>query len=40
LTPFGLTLVARYRMIEGSVARAARKELLASRADMDAPKRA
>ena len=40
LTPFGLTLVARYRMIEGSVARAARKELLALRADMDAPKRA
>ena len=40
LTPFGLTLVARYRMIEGSVARAARKELLALRAEMDAPKRA
>jgi molybdate transport system regulatory protein len=38
LTPFGFTLVARYRVIEGSVARAAREELLALRADMDAPK--
>jgi molybdate transport system regulatory protein len=39
LTPFGLTLVARYRMIEGSVAQATRKERLALQADMDAPKR-
>jgi molybdate transport system regulatory protein len=29
LTPFGLTLVARYRMIERSVENAARKELRA-----------
>jgi molybdate transport system regulatory protein len=37
LTPFGLSLVARYRKIEHSVESAARKELLALRADMGAP---
>ena len=40
LTPFGLSLVAHYRKIERSAERAARKELLALRAEMDAPKRA
>jgi molybdate transport system regulatory protein len=40
LTPFGLSLVARYRKIELSVERAARKELLTLRADVDAPKNA
>ena len=40
LTPFGLSLVARYRKIEHTVERAARKELLTLRADMDAPKKA
>jgi molybdate transport repressor ModE-like protein len=40
LTPFGLSLVARYRKIELSVERAARKELLALRTDVDAPKKA
>ena len=40
LTPFGLSLVARYRKIEHSVERAAHKELLALRADVDAPKNA
>jgi molybdate transport system regulatory protein len=40
LTPFGLSLVARYRKIENCVESAARKELLALRADMDAPKKA
>ena len=40
LTPFGLSLVARYRKIERSAERAARKELLALRADMGAPKKA
>jgi molybdate transport system regulatory protein len=34
LTPFGLSLVARYRKIERSAASAARKELLALRADI------
>jgi len=34
LTPFGLTLVARYRKIEWSVEIAARKELRALRADL------
>jgi molybdate transport system regulatory protein len=34
LTPFGLSLVARYRKIERSAESAARKELLALRADM------
>jgi len=40
LTPFGLSLVARYRKIEHSVERAAHKELLALRAEMDAPRKA
>ena len=40
LTPFGLSLVARYRKIEHYVASAARKELLALRADVDAAKKA
>jgi molybdate transport system regulatory protein len=34
LTPFGLSLVARYRKIERSAESAARKELHALRADM------
>jgi|SRR5271155_2281064 len=40
LTPFGLSLVARYRKIERSIERAARMELLALRADVKAPKKA
>jgi molybdate transport system regulatory protein len=36
LTPFGLSLVARYRKIERSAESAARKELLALRADIGA----
>lgn len=40
LTPFGLSLIARYRKIEHSAESAARKELLAMRADMVAPKKA
>jgi len=36
LTPFGLSLVARYRKIEQSAESAARKELLALRGDMGA----
>ena len=40
LTPFGLSLVARYRKIERSVESAARKDLLALRADMGPPKKA
>jgi molybdate transport system regulatory protein len=36
LTPFGLSLVARYRKIERSAESAARKELHALRADMGA----
>jgi molybdate transport system regulatory protein len=39
LTPFGLSLVARYRRIEHSVERASRKELLTIRSDIDAPKK-
>jgi molybdate transport system regulatory protein len=39
LTPFGLSLVARYRKIEHSVESATRKELLALRADVDAPRK-
>ena len=35
LTPFGLSLVVRYRKIERSAESAVRKELLALRADMD-----
>jgi molybdate transport system regulatory protein len=40
LTPFGLSLVARYRKIERSAESAARKELRALRADMGARKKA
>jgi len=40
LTPFGLSLVARYRKIERSAASAARKELLALRADIRPRRRA
>ena len=40
LTPFGLSLVARYRKIERSVESAAHKELLALRASMGARKKA
>jgi molybdate transport system regulatory protein len=40
LTPFGLSLVARYRNIERSAESAAHKELLALLADMGAPKKA
>jgi molybdate transport system regulatory protein len=36
LTPFGVSLVSRYRKIERSAETAARKELLALRADMSA----
>jgi molybdate transport system regulatory protein len=39
LTPFGLSLMARYRKIERSAERAARKELRALRADMGARKK-
>jgi molybdate transport system regulatory protein len=37
LTPFGLTLVERYRMIERSVENAARKELIALYVDISDP---
>jgi hypothetical protein len=40
LTRFSLSLVARYRKIEHFVESAAHKELLALRADMDAPRKA
>lgn len=40
LTPFGTTLVARYRKIERSVAAAARRELEALRKDIGRPKKA
>jgi len=40
LTPFGLSLVARYRKIERSVESAARKELIALRADMGVRRKA
>jgi len=40
LTPFGLSLVVRYRKIERSAESAAHKELLELRADMGAPKKA
>jgi hypothetical protein len=40
LTPFGLSLVARYRKIERSAESAARKELLALRADIGARRKA
>jgi molybdate transport system regulatory protein len=40
LTPFGLSLVTRYRKIERSIESAAREELLALRADVNVPKKA
>ena len=40
LTPFGLSLVTRYRKIERSMESAAREELLALRADVNVPKKA
>ena len=40
LTPFGQSLVARYRKIERDAANAARKELAALRSDIGKPKRA
>ncbi|MFB9265386.1 winged helix-turn-helix domain-containing protein [Bradyrhizobium erythrophlei] len=40
LTPFGLSLVARYRKIERDAATAVRKELDALRSDIGKPKRA
>ena len=40
LTPFGLSLVARYRKIERSVESAARKELIALRADIGVRRKA
>jgi len=39
LTPFGSSLVARYRKIERSAESAARKELLALRADIGRPRK-
>ena len=39
LTPFGLSLVARYRKIERTAATAARKELQALRSDIGRPKK-
>jgi molybdate transport system regulatory protein len=39
LTPFGLSLVARYRKIERDAAGAARKELAALRSDIRRPKK-
>jgi molybdate transport system regulatory protein len=39
LTPFGLSLVARYRKIERAASSAVRKELLALRSDIARPKR-
>ena len=39
LTPFGATLVARYRKIERDAASAARKELAALRAEIARPKK-
>jgi molybdate transport system regulatory protein len=40
LTPFGLSLVARYRKIQRSAESAARKELLALRADIGVRRKA
>src|SRR6202158_1144628 len=40
LTPFGLSLVARYRKIERAAASAVRKELAALRTDIGRPKKA
>src|SRR6266566_7754215 len=39
LTPFGISLVARYRKIERDAASAVRKELLALRSDIGKPKK-
>ena len=39
LTPFGLSLVARYRKIERDAARAVRKELLALKTDIGRPRK-
>jgi len=40
LTPFGMSLVARYRKIERAAASAVRKELMALRTDIGRPKKA
>lgn len=40
LTPFGMSLMARYRKIERDAASAVRKELLALRTDIGRPKKA
>jgi molybdate transport system regulatory protein len=40
LTPFGVSLVARYRKIERDAASAVRKELVALRSDIGKPKKA
>jgi molybdate transport system regulatory protein len=40
LTPFGLSLVARYRKIERAAASAVRKELIALRTDIGRPRKA
>src|SRR5476651_1203392 len=40
LTPFGTSLVARYRKIERAAANAVRKELRALRTDIERPKKA
>ena len=40
LTPFGLSLVARYRKIERAAAGAVRKELMALRTDIGRPQKA
>ena len=39
LTPFGISLVARYRKIEHAAASAVRKDLLALRTDIGPPKK-
>jgi len=39
LTPFGLSLVARYRKIERAAASAVREELMALRSDIGRPKK-
>jgi molybdate transport system regulatory protein len=39
LTPFGLSLVARYRKIERAAATAVRKELMALRTDIERPRK-
>jgi molybdate transport system regulatory protein len=40
LTPFGLSLVARYRKIERAAASAVRNELMALRTDIRRPRKA